>query len=304
MSKRHDHRRGGLVGPVILISLGIIFLLNNLGLLSWSIWETLLRLWPILLVAAGLDLIVGQRSAWGALLALVLTLTILGGALWLSGTGVGWQRAVRSEEIVQAAGDVREAELVIAPGIGTLSIKAASDPANLVRGRVVLRSREELEPRFTVDDGTGRFILVTQASSFGPTAVGLGGQRAWDLQLSPGVPLRLETDLSVGEQNLDLTGLALTGLAVEQGIGQATVTVPAEGRFEARIEGAIGQTTVVIPEALAARVRLDTGLSGQRLPPEYRCEEDVCTSPGYDETAVHRVDLEVSQAIGNVVIRH
>lgn len=303
MGKRHDHRRGGLVGPVILISLGIIFLLNNLGLLSWSIWETLLRLWPILLVAAGLDLILGQRSAWGSLLALALTLAILGAALWLSGTGAEWQRTARSEEIAQAIGGVSEAKLVIAPGVGTLSIKAVSDSANLVQGSVVLRSRERLQPRFTVDDGTGTFVLDTQATSFGPTVVGLGGQRSWDLQLSPDVPLHLETDLSVGEQNLDLTGLALNGLDVEQGIGQATITLPEGGRFEARIEGAIGQTIVVIPEVLAARVLLDTGLSGRRLPPEYRCEEDVCTSPGY-ETADHRVDLRLRQAIGNVVIRH
>ncbi len=303
MSKRHGRRRGGLVGPFILISLGIIFLLNNLGLLSWSIWETLLRLWPILLVATGLDLILGQRSAWGSLLALVLTLAVLGGALWLSGTEVEWQRAARREEIAQGVGAARKAKLVIAPGVGTLSIKAASDPVNLVQGSIVLGRREELERHFRVEDGTGTFVLGTQTSSFGPSAIGLGGQRRWNLQLSSDVPLRLETNLGVGEQDLDLTGVALNGLDVEQGIGRATVTLPRDGHFEARIEGAIGETIVIIPEVLAARVRLNTGLSGRRLPPGYRCEDDVCTSPRY-ETADHRVDLEVSQAIGNIVIRH
>jgi hypothetical protein len=125
----------------------------------------------------------------------------------------------------------------------------------------------------------------------------------WELRLNPDVPLSLETSLGMGEANLDLTGLTVDSLNVEQGLGQARVIFPEEGRFEARVEGAIGQTILVIPEALAARIRLDTGISGRQIPDDYRCEEDVCTSSDY-ETADHRVDLEVSQAIGNVAITH
>jgi hypothetical protein len=102
---------------------------------------------------------------------------------------------------------------------------------------------------------------------------------------------------------LDLSELTLDRLDVELGLGQTVVTLPGEGRFEARIEGAIGQTVVVIPEGLAARMELDTGITGRQMPDGYRCADDVCTSPDY-ETADHRVELEVSQAIGNLVIRH
>ena len=51
--ERHEHR-GGFVGPTILIGLGILLLLSNLGMLQWSVWDTAWRLWPILLIAAGL----------------------------------------------------------------------------------------------------------------------------------------------------------------------------------------------------------------------------------------------------------
>ena len=59
---KRDTRRGGLIGPVILIGLGSVFLLINLGVLSWSVWTVIFRLWPVLLVAAGLDLLLGRRS--------------------------------------------------------------------------------------------------------------------------------------------------------------------------------------------------------------------------------------------------
>jgi len=90
---------------------------------------------------------------------------------------------------------------------------------------------------------------------------------------------------------------------MSMGIGQTTVTLPDEGRFQAEIEGAIGQTIVVIPAGLAARIHVDTGLAGRQLPDEYQRHGDVYTSPGY-ESADNRVDLQVSQAIGNVTIRH
>src|SRR5512139_225381 len=79
-------RHGGVVGPVILISLGVIFLLNNLGWLDWSVWSTVLRLWPVLLIGAGLDILFGRRSMWGSLLVALLLLAVLAGAIWLDQT--------------------------------------------------------------------------------------------------------------------------------------------------------------------------------------------------------------------------
>lgn len=303
MSDRRGSRPSGMIGPAILIALGVIFLLNNVGVLSWSVWGTLLRLWPIFLVAVGLDLILGRRSIWGSFLALVLTLAVLGVALWLSGTGAGSERAPGGERIAQPLGELEEAALTVSPGIGTLRIEAGSDIPNLVEGTVDLIRGEELAQDFAAQGQSATFSLRTERTSFGPFATGWVGQRLWDLQVSPRVSLRLEADLGLGEMELDLSDLTLEDLDAELGLGQTVVTLPREGRFEARIEGAIGQTVVVIPEGLAARVRLDTGISGRQVPDDYDCADDVCTSPDY-EGADQRVDLEVSQAIGNLVIRH
>ena len=303
MSGRRSSQRGGLVGPLILIGLGVVFLLNNLGVLDWSIWEVLLRLWPILLVAAGLDLILGRRSTWGSLLALVLTVALLAVALWLSQAGMGARAVGEIEEITQPLDDLARAEIAVDPGVGTLRIRPLSDSQNLVEGTMDQGRHEALEQDFSVEDDIGAFTLRTKSTSFGPFAGGWTGDRLWDLQLTTRIPLAIETDLGAGQTDLDLTGLTVERLDVDQGIGQAVVTLPEEGGFQARIQGAIGQTVVVIPEALAARVRLDTGIAGRQMPEEYDCDEDVCTSPGYG-TADQRVDLDLGQAIGSLVVRH
>lgn len=49
------------IGPSILITAGILLLLNNLGYLSWSVWGQISKFWPVLLIMAGLLMVIGGR---------------------------------------------------------------------------------------------------------------------------------------------------------------------------------------------------------------------------------------------------
>lgn len=51
MSKKNP--RGALVGGLILISLGLLFLMNN-WLPDWSVWGLVRRYWPVVLLWIGL----------------------------------------------------------------------------------------------------------------------------------------------------------------------------------------------------------------------------------------------------------
>jgi len=295
-------RRVNLVGPVILIGLGIVFLLNNMGVLAWSVWEVIFRLWPILLIALGLEIILSRLSAWGSLLALVLTVAILAGGLWLLGPDIGTAQIVAGEEIRQALGGATRAEVVIEPGVGSLYIEALPESANLLEGVIRVGRGQRVRRDFAVVGKTATLTLRSEGATFGPF-IGWGDQRGWDLALAPEVPLEVEVNLGVGLADVDLTGLTVSDLKVNMGLGRTTVILPDEGRFYAKIEGAIGETVVVIPAGMAARIRVDTGLAISDLPAGYQRRNDVYTSPGY-ASADDRVDLEVSQAIGSVTVGH
>ena len=86
MAEQRWHRPG-LVGPVILIFIGGVLLLGNLGLLRVDWWE-LWRLWPVALILAGLD-ILARHSRWGSGLLALGMLVLLGGLFYLLATGPG-----------------------------------------------------------------------------------------------------------------------------------------------------------------------------------------------------------------------
>ena len=58
----HAHcHSGGVVWGLLLVMAGALFLLNNLGIISWEIWNFIVGFWPIFLVFAGINLILGQN---------------------------------------------------------------------------------------------------------------------------------------------------------------------------------------------------------------------------------------------------
>ena len=299
--KKSYVRRGSIVGPLILIGLGVVFLLNNLGLLDWSVWDVILRLWPVLLIAIGLDILIGRHSAWGSLVALVLTLALVAGAVWLFRAGVITGQPSAIEEVTQGLEGATRAEVVIAPAVGSLHVEALPESNDLVSGAVRPVSGERVRRDFAVQGETATFSLRSEGT-FTPFTLGWGGEPGWDLGLNSDVDLELEISLGAGQSDLDLTGLQVSDLDVSIGVGQVTVVLPGEGRFRAKIDGAVGQTIVVIPAGLAARIQFSTALVARNVPDDYRRQGDVYTSPGY-ASAENRVELEVGQAIGNVTIR-
>lgn len=58
--KKHDSS-GGVVWGFSLLFVGLVFLLNTLGILPWETWSTLLRLWPLLLILSGIRIILGDN---------------------------------------------------------------------------------------------------------------------------------------------------------------------------------------------------------------------------------------------------
>ncbi|MBA7704527.1 hypothetical protein ES703_113341 [subsurface metagenome] len=71
------------IGGIFLLFLGIVFLLQSFGILSWAIWETLWRFWPMLIIMAGLGILLRRYNVWLiSLLMAALLFACLGIAIW------------------------------------------------------------------------------------------------------------------------------------------------------------------------------------------------------------------------------
>ena len=291
------------LGPVLLIAVGVILLLNVMGILEWSVWWTIVQLWPVFLIALGLEILIGRHSIWGSLLVVVVVIGIAVAALWLSQADIMGERATNGQDISQPLEGATEARIVIEPGVGVLHLEALPEAANLVEGSLQLAAGEEVAQDFSREGDRANLELRIAQYGWNPFNSGFGLQRAWELGLSPAPLMHLETSMGMGEASLDLTGLTLGDLQTEMGVGFTKVTLPSQGHFQASVDGAVGLTTIVIPGDLEARIHADSGIAVRDMPDGYQQDGDVYTSPGYD-AAENRVDLTVSQAIGLLEIQN
>lgn len=289
-------RRDSFLVPLVLIAAGVILLLNNLGHLPWSVWGTLARLWPVLLIALGLDILFGRSALRWALSAAIAVLVLIAVALTLFGPA-----SARSAEAVRVPiGDATRAEVTLTATVGQVTVRASADRDLLVRGEVVApwpdRGRWDSKRR----EDTEEFSLTLEREHGFPSAWWPERTQA-TVELAPAIPLALRAMLGEGAAALDLSGLDLTTLAVQGGAGRVEVTLPPRGRFTAYVASGTGEITVRIPSELGARIRVEEGWGPVDTPAAWAREGGLITSPDYDAVP-HRVDLTVRTASGRIRI--
>lgn len=301
-----EFRRGGLVGPIILIGLGVVFLLNNLGVLEWNVWDVVFQTWPLLLIAWGIDLLIVRRTIEATLFTLILLIVVIAGGVWLVAIRGGESATPRVESVQVPRSSAEIADIRINPGVGILHITSLEADDDLVAGKLGLSRGQEVVQELQTNGNNSIITLESKSGWFWPafrTAYDSEniGENEWRLGLNTGVPIRLRTDLGAGVIDLDLSEVTLEHLQVDLGVGKISVFLPATGEFEAKISGAIGLMEVWIPRDLPVRITVTTGLSVREVE-GFRQEGDVYYSPAVGSGGV-LVDLELNQAIGRLVVR-
>jgi hypothetical protein len=304
MERRHstDRRRPpSLVGPVILITIGVLFLLNNLGMLHINIWE-LWRLWPVLLILGGMEILLGRRSALWSLIVLVLTIVVVVGVVLLLVAAPGALSPASSggvDRIAEPLGSIEQANLTLNFAAGQLHLGQLSDSSSLIEGTLDLATKNK--PVWAIER-SGDHATMTLGYKEGQTFSGFSGGDDWALQLSPNAAFSLQVDAGAGDATLDLTGLDIRSLKVNAGASQTTVILPGSGDLTADVTGGVGSLTIEVPRTIAARLRIDRGLSALNLPARFTKQgQDYVTSDW--TTNQNRVDVHLSVGIGAITVR-
>jgi predicted membrane protein len=289
--------------PTLLIGLGLLLLLNNAGLLPVEFWRLALNFWPLLLIAIGVNLLIGRSSNWiGIVIALLLLAVILVFAwvapnLWTGAGQLGERQEINMPMQEAKTGDIR-----INTSVSELRISAGQRGGELVAGEVTPLRNERINQRFEMNGDTARFILESQGSSSNGSFFMQPTGPQWNLKLNPQLPIKLTLNSGVGQAVLDLSELRITELVVNGGVGNIEVTLPTAGELQATVKGSVGRVVVSIPATLAANIEAKTGIGALSVRGDYQQNGDFYKSTNYD-SAKARVRLMVESGIGAIEIR-
>lgn len=296
-----DGRRRDRALPILLILIGGLLLLGNLGLFDWRAVFGVLELWPLLLIALGIDILTrGSYRLWVVLGAVVLgALMWSGGPDWMGG-GFSVQRETHT--IDYALSDAERAEVELNHGVGSLRLASLPEGSgSLLAGEIVTGRGERLERSFDVSGGTA--VLRLRAEQRGRIFNVGGGDREWRLALARGVPVDLRVDAGVGRTVAELDGVRLSALDLDAGVGEVRVTLPERGGYAADIDAGVGEVVVRLPSQLAVRATIDTGLGGTRVLGPFERDGDTYTTSGYAQADDDdRVELRINGGVGQVTV--
>lgn len=287
--------------PVILITAGVLFLLDNLKVLNVD-WTQLWRLWPVLLVLVGLEILLGRRSLLGSLIVVILTMVIVGGLVLLlvaSPSLLGAPEPAGVQRISEPLDGVEKADLQINFAAGQLDVRPLVESLSLIEGELNLAT--EHKPAWAIERSDHRASMTLRY----PSGIRLGTwvrTDRWDLRLSPKAGLDLNVDVGAGGATIDLTGLDIRSLEVKSGVGQSTVTFPAQGRFAADLNGGVGATVLEIPAGMAARLVVDRGIGTVNVSERYRKDGNTYVTDDW-ETNSNRLDVKVEVGVGMMTVK-
>lgn len=297
------YRGEGFAGAAFITGLGIIFLLINLGYMGWSIWDILIRFWPVFLILLGVDIIFSRYrgSVWASLAALVIMIAIVGGVVFLARTQAVPGANLTSEAVQQPLGGAKQANVQVSIAIGGLTLQPMSDPSQFVKGTVHLAPGERWNDTFSNKNQAITYAIQSEgAGSY--VSFGRSSDQTFELALNTTPMTDLTVNIGAGNCDITTTGMKLSRLKVNTGIGRCTIQIPAATNYQVEIKGAIGETVLVLPANQAARIHLDNGIAGLQYPQGFHREGDTLLTPGYSDTADH-IEIEVGEAIGNLRIQ-
>ena len=314
MAQDAQQRKTSLVVPILLITIGALFLFKNWHP-GFEPYQVLKTYWPLILILVGLGKVwdstrnrasgEGQNSTGVALgstlgvVAFVFVIVILLGH---------YQKTRRHEDSndtfsrntsqVVEMRELQGAKSVSANlrlGAGQLNVSGGS--AHLVNANFHFdRKWDNPTVDYHVSDGKG-YLEINQNSghvSFGPS------NNTWDLNFTDEVPLELRVEMGAGQGNLRLRNMDVTNVELQMGAGQVQLdlTGPRNSNLNVIVKGGIGQAAIRLPKDVGVMAHASGGLGSVRTEGMHEHDGEY-TNDAYGKTP-HKIMLEVQGGIGEI----
>lgn len=250
----------------------------------------------------------------------------------------GEEAELTQSEFSASSAGVQSAQIEIGYALGRGSLKALEKGSDTLMKAAIMHLGEV---QFNEEGDAQKSIQLTQKGrmtfSRNPFKQGLQAlakreELVWDIELSPDVPLSLNVDAGVGPSTIDLTGLLLTDLSIDAGVGTLDVTLPNQAaRLDVDLDGGVGQSRIELPENAdmslhidggvglievlvpansAIRIDVDGGVGSVKIPDTLERKEKrgfgdnggIWKSSGF-ELAERRIEIHFKGGVGQFILR-
>lgn len=295
--------REKLIWGLILIGIGGLFLLDNLGFIEFY-WGSIWRMWPIVLVIIGINLIL-PKNRMGNILTVIMIVAVFV-FLWMFtltknriSEGEVSQRIGNTERssknaitgmmrqtfIQEYKDSLKSVDLKIKGGAITYKIlEPNSDQLFFARAESDFGSHTK---HYKASDGEG--YISFEMNTANKKDFNIDASRNFvEFNLHPQPIWNLDLDFGAGAADFDLTGYKIQKLDVDCGAASFKAKMGAPlSASKINIDSGAGAVKLQIPEGVACSIRVKTGLSSREFPGFEKVGDNLFQTPGFLESTPH-----------------
>ncbi len=284
---------------ILFILVGVLLLLNNIGQLDWWVWTEILSLWPLILIAIGLEKIFTKSKV--EFIAYLPILGLSAAVLWVAFSGCCGtddsnliRRGSTYRYTLDMEADIDRIEAKF--DLGDIDISLGNTGTRLFRARTdVWRQVPKVD--FDESGGVAKLELSSQKKRI-PNWIRIekwGREGDWDLYLNDGVPISLECSGDKSDMTLDCRNLLLEELFIDSDEGDIRIKIGDLKEYvNVKLEGAEADYRVLVPDGCGLKI---SGAGDEMTRLLERLElieaDGFYTSEGYD-TLTPRIELDLA----------
>lgn len=289
---------------VLLICVGLVLFLNTLDKLDWSIWWQILSLWPVLLIAVGIELLFKKTSlAFLGLLSPVLIILAIFGPVFFNQTDTLVPSFALNEYSWSENPDsvVTKATLSLSISRGELEISRSEK--GLIETKLRYSGRKPYCALHYYDsDSSASLDIRKRGDNWRNNFWKNIKDNDWNVKLS-GAPLfDLRIYSATSNAFLDLSEIRVEKLRLETDVGKAKIKlgklVP---NISAQIESDISDVNILVPKESGLRITSDADLSSTDFDLTLKKENDVFLTNNF-QTAQNKIEIKLDGAVSSLKI--
>lgn len=176
--------------------------------------------------------------------------------------GVSGNEQIRTETFTAPLGSATSARVRLDIPVAETVVNDAVGTDSLIDAEITHIG----EIQFSVTGDQERTISLSQKTQAADWVrgivgwIGTQGKLAWNVGLTPSIPLNLEINTGVGKSTFDLRNLHLTALDINGGTGEVLLTLPiAPDHLRAVFNAGVGSFNVRVPAGTSTDLYIHTG---------------------------------------------
>lgn len=279
-------------GGLILIVIGVLLLLFNMGYINFNIFTSFFDLWPLLLVAIGINIIFKNNRVisyitWGLFFVILIVFGILT-------QDISNPMIESNDIIVEKLSETKYGNLNL--DIGASEIIMGSTDKHLLsadlRGRQLdLKERYRNNNKTAVIDFQSRRFKIRNTERH---------NSIYNFYLNKDVIWDIDFDLGAVSCEVNLEDIPVRKIDLDSGASDLTFILGNKHDLDFEIDTGASNINIIVPQDVGLKIEIDSALSNSNIKDMNLINRgDYYISQNYDDANI-TINLDIDMGLGNI----